>query len=131
MLVKLSQRRKNRKGQGLVEYAFIVAAVAFICLLALSVFGHKLSDQYAIMAGMLPGAHSEDNSPIATQSFLQTAGGEAGPITSTGQVSWQSITGVVQVEGEEEAYMGLVNNVIAKGANTGGAFVYDGHDDDD
>ena len=64
--------RKNRRGQGLVEYIIIVAAVALIALVAVSVFGHKVADQYAIGAGMLPGAHGEDNQPIATGEFAQT-----------------------------------------------------------
>ena len=48
---------RNRRGQGLVEYIIIVAAVAMISLVAVSIFGHKVADQYAIGAGMLPGAH--------------------------------------------------------------------------
>ena len=48
--------RKNRRGQGLVEYIVIVASVALIALVSVSMFGHKLADQYAVGAGMLPGA---------------------------------------------------------------------------
>ena len=108
---------KNKKGQGLVEYAFIVAGVAFICLLALSIFGHKLSDQYAIMAGMLPGAHTEDNAPVASMAFLSTTTIDSVQ-SGTGRVSWNNITG-------NTGTGGLNNNVIVQGANTGGAFVAD------
>ena len=110
---------KNKKGQGLVEYAFIVAGVAFICLLALSIFGHKLSDQYSIMAGMLPGAHSGDNAPVASMAFLSTdvVGGVQ---VGTGQISWNNITGNTGVTG------GLNNNVINNGGvGDGDAFVGD------
>jgi len=109
---------KNKKGQGLVEYAFIVAGVAFICLLALSIFGHKLSDQYAIMAGMLPGAHTEDNAPVASMAFLSTT--TIGNVQSgTGQVSWNQITG-------NTGTGGLNNNVInAGGSGAGSTFVAD------
>jgi Flp pilus assembly pilin Flp len=109
---------KNRKGQGLVEYAFIVAGVAFVCLLALAVFGHKVSDQYSVMAGMLPGAHAEDNAPVASQSFLQTSADGSGNITSTGRVTWKTITGGTEA-GE------LDNNVIVAGNGNGDAFVAD------
>lgn len=109
---------RNKKGQGLVEYAFIVAGVAFICLLALSIFGHKLSDQYAIMAGMLPGAHGEDNTPVASMSFLSTDVVD-GAQTGTGQVSWNNITG-------NTGTTGLNNNVINNGGvGDGDAFVAD------
>ena len=106
---------RNKKGQGLVEYAFIVAGVAFICLLALSIFGHKLSDQYAIMAGMLPGAHSEDNAPIASMAFLSTV--TATNVQSgTGRVSWNQITGNSNTGG-------LNNNVVFAGSGGGSTFV--------
>lgn len=114
MLKKLLKLRKDRKGQGLVEYAFIVAAVAFICLLALSVFGHKLSDQYAVMAGMLPGAHGEDNLPITSQSYLQydeNADGDA--IISTGRISW------VDIVSGDPTDNGLQNNVVVAGGGIG------------
>jgi Flp pilus assembly pilin Flp len=110
---------KNKKGQGLVEYAFIVAGVAFICLLALSVFGHKLSDQYAIMGGMLPGAHQGDNAPVASMAFLSTGTDAEGNQTGTGQVSWNQITGNAGTGGVG----GLQNNVITQGASDGDAFV--------
>jgi len=110
---------RNKKGQGLVEYAFIVAGVAFICLLALSIFGHKLSDQYAIMAGMLPGAHSEDNLAVASQAYLQTSLDATGVFqVGTGRISWNEITG-------NTGTGGLNNNVINTGNGGGGAFVAD------
>jgi len=109
---------RNKKGQGLVEYAFIVAGVAFICLLALSIFGHKLSDQYSIMAGMLPGAHAADNAPVASMAFLSTSADGAGNQVGTGQVSWNEITG-------NTGTGGLNNNVVFAGNGTGDAFVGD------
>lgn len=111
---------KNKKGQGLVEYAFIVAGVAFICLLALSIFGHKLADQYAIMAGMLPGAHSADNAPVASMAFLSTDLDGSGNQSGTGAISWNQITGNTGTGG--------LNNVVANagvGNTDGDLFVGD------
>ena len=100
--------RKNRRGQGLVEYIVIVAAVALIALVSVSIFGHKVADQYAIGAGMLPGAHEEDNNPISTGFFagIQEVGGAN---TGTGGVTWADITGNADGDGEME------NNVVANG----------------
>jgi len=114
---------KNRRGQGLVEYIIIVASVAMISLVAVSIFGHKVADQYAIGAGMLPGAHSEDNLAIATGDFAGSAV-VAGAQTGTGAVSWASITG------SAPAGPGLVNNVVVAqgvtpGPVDGDAFVAD------
>lgn len=110
--------RKNRRGQGLVEYIIIVAAVALIALVAVSIFGHKVADQYSVGAGMLPGAHAEDNLPIAGGQFA--ASEDVGGInTGNGQVSWASVTGNADGDGE------LENNVIVFGGNDGEAFVAD------
>lgn len=109
--------RPSRKGQGLLEYAFLIAGIAFISLLALSVFGHKLSDQYAISAGMLPGAHAEDNAPVASQSFLETTENADGAIVGTGEISWQDVTGVTDA--------GVQQNNVATLGNTAEAFVAD------
>ena len=114
---------RRRRGQGLVEYIIIVAAVALICLVAVSVFGHKVADQYAIGAGMLPGAHAEDNLPIATGEYAQVAENAAGDaIIATGGVSWNAITGL---NGAVPAAGGMNNNVLNAGANDGDAFVAD------
>ena len=55
---------RNRKGQGLVEYALIIAGVALIGIVGIMMFGHKVADLIGTVAYILPGAHSDDNSPI-------------------------------------------------------------------
>ena len=109
---------KNRRGQGLVEYIVIVAAVALIALVAVSVFGHKVADQYAIGAGLLPGAHAEDNLPVTTGSYAETRTVD-GAIEGNGQVSWANATGNANGDGE------LENNVVVAGSADGEAFVAD------
>ena len=54
-------RGRNRKGQGLVEYALIIAGVALIAAVGISIFGHKVSDMIGAVAMILPGAHPDDN----------------------------------------------------------------------
>jgi len=102
--------RKKRRGQGLVEYIFIVAAVAFIALVALSHFGHKVADQYAIGAGMLPGAHAEDNLPIATGHYAGVNESDT-EITANGAVGWVDINGT-ETQGD-------ANNLGIDAANAG------------
>jgi len=110
---------KTRRGQGLVEYIIIVAAVAMISLVAVSIFGHKVADQYAIGAGMLPGAHGEDNFAIVTGEFAGFADDGTGANIGNGEVSWGDITGNATV-GEMD------NNVITAGNNSADSFVSDG-----
>ena len=110
--------KKSRRGQGLVEYIVIVAAVALIALVAVSIFGHKVADQYAIGAGMLPGAHTEDNAPIVTGEFAGFQDDGSGNNVANGQVTWADVTGNATV-GEMD------NNVVVAGNNGADAFVAD------
>lgn len=64
---------RNKKGQGLVEYALIIAGVALIAAAAVSVFGHKVSDMIAATAAVLPGAHADDNGPMVSGKLIETA----------------------------------------------------------
>jgi len=117
-VIEMSKQIAKRRGQGLVEYIIIVASVALIALVAVSVFGHKVADQYAIGAGMLPGAHTEDNQAIVTGFYagVDTTGGTT---SANGQVSWADITGN-GTTGEMD------NNVVTDTTNTNGADAFVG-----
>ncbi len=73
---------RNRKGQGFVEYALIIAGVALICAVGISVFGHKVADIINTTTMILPGAHDEDNGPILAGRVLETTGAQDGPISA-------------------------------------------------
>ena len=113
----LRKADQKRSGQALVEYIVIVAAVALVALMSVSMFGHKVADQYAVGAGMLPGAHGEDNLPITTGEYAGFAVNGAGDaLLSNGQVSWADVTGNTETGV-------LRNNVVVSGGNTADAFV--------
>ena len=63
---------RDRKGQGLVEYALLIAGVALISAAAISTFGHKTSDLISAVATILPGAHTGDNAPIQSGHLIET-----------------------------------------------------------
>jgi pilus assembly protein Flp/PilA len=63
---------RDRKGQGLVEYALLVAGIAIISLAAISELGHKTSDLMAAAATLIPGAHQDDNNPITSGHLIET-----------------------------------------------------------
>jgi Flp pilus assembly pilin Flp len=63
---------RDRKGQGLVEYALLVAGIAVISLAAISTLGHKTSDLMSAAAMMIPGAHQGDNAPITSGHLVET-----------------------------------------------------------
>ncbi|MBV8229297.1 MAG: class III signal peptide-containing protein, partial [Planctomycetaceae bacterium] len=68
-----SRLRRDKKGQGLVEYALLIAGVALISAAAVSLFGHKTSDMIAMVAAILPGAHTGDNGPVQSGHLIETA----------------------------------------------------------
>jgi Flp pilus assembly pilin Flp len=69
---------KNKKGQGLVEYALLIAGVAMICAAAVSIFGHKTSDMIAAVATIIPGAHADDNGSIQSGKLIETTAAAVG-----------------------------------------------------
>ena len=50
---------KNKKGQGLAEYAVILVGVTVISLGALTTLGHNIGDLLAVTAASLPGSQPE------------------------------------------------------------------------
>jgi hypothetical protein len=65
-------RNRNRKGQSLVEYALIIAGVALVGTVGISMFGHKVADLIGTVAAILPGAHTDDNAPIVAGHLIET-----------------------------------------------------------
>jgi len=63
---------RNRKGQGFVEYALIIAGVALLCAVGISLFGHKVAGMIDMVAVVLPGAHDDCNGPIANGQLIET-----------------------------------------------------------
>ncbi|MCI0682420.1 MAG: hypothetical protein L0Y71_09965 [Gemmataceae bacterium] len=63
MLMRQKQQNK-RKGSVLVEYALLIAGIVLVSVVAIAVLGHKVSDNYGVMAAVMPGAHADDNAPI-------------------------------------------------------------------
>jgi hypothetical protein len=62
----MRQQQKKRKGSVLVEYALLIAGIVLVSVVAIAVLGHKVSDQFGLMAVILPGAHLDDNKPLAS-----------------------------------------------------------------
>ena len=65
------ERLRNKKGGVLVEYGLVIAGVALVGAAAVATFGHKTTDLMAAVAGVLPGAHADDNNPILSGSIIE------------------------------------------------------------
>lgn len=71
--------RVNRKrGAALVEYGLLVAGVALVTAVAISVFGHKVNDMVGTAASVLPSSDDADTGVIAGGRIVRTQalGGE-------------------------------------------------------
>jgi Flp pilus assembly pilin Flp len=71
---------KSRKGAAMVEYALLVAGIAVVAVVAVSVLGHKTSDLLGTAAAILPGVNSEDNAPITAGQLIETSQNGSGVI---------------------------------------------------
>jgi len=60
----INKSRRTKRGAALVEYGLIVAGVALVAAVAVSVFGSKTAGMIAASAHVLPGANPNDNGPI-------------------------------------------------------------------
>lgn len=56
--------KSNKKAQGMVEYAILLAGVALVAISSVTVLGQKTTDLIATTAFILPGAQVSSNGPI-------------------------------------------------------------------
>jgi Flp pilus assembly pilin Flp len=76
----LSSARKGRKGQAMVEYALLVCCIAVVCAVATSMLGEKTAEALGVAAAIMPGAHADDNAPIAVGPMIPKTIGPNGAI---------------------------------------------------
>jgi Flp pilus assembly pilin Flp len=75
---------RNKKGAALVEYSLLVAGIALIGAATVATFGHKTNDMLAAVAGVIPGAHADDNNPIVSGRIIETTVGTGNGKDSSG-----------------------------------------------
>jgi len=100
---RILRNRKDRKGQALVEYALIIAGIALIGVVGISMLGHKTGDMIGTLAALLPGAHTGDSGPIAAGQLVPTTVGTGGAIV------------VDQTQAATAGVAGLNDNVLGGG----------------
>ncbi len=69
-----------RKGAALLEYSLLAAGVSLVAAAGVAVFGHKTNDMISSVAAVLPGAHADDNGPIASGKVIETTPASSGQI---------------------------------------------------
>ena len=101
----------NKKGQGLLEYALILAGVALICLVGITMVGHKTQDLLAATATILPGAHEEGNSSLFSGRLIETTGGGAATPTTLDLVAISNNKGQARL-GNQAGFTGSFEGLI-------------------
>lgn len=77
MNFRKNQKTRRQRGTVMVEYGLLLAGILVVGAAAVSILGHKTNDLIATAATILPGAHEDDNAPIASGKIIET--GPVGP----------------------------------------------------
>jgi Flp pilus assembly pilin Flp len=72
---------RNRKGAAMVEYALLVAGIAIVAVVAVSLLGHKTADLLGTAAAVIPGVNTDDNDSITSGQLIETVVNGNGDIT--------------------------------------------------
>ena len=72
VLSKILDVLKDKKGQGMVEYAILIGAISVVCLTSASLLGHKAGNLMGIGAALLPGDDGDDQGPIFVSKLAAT-----------------------------------------------------------
>lgn len=79
--MRLNQTNRKKRGAALVEYGLLVAGVALVTAVAVSVFGHKVNDMMGTAAAVLPSNDLDDTGAITGGRIIATSGGDGADIT--------------------------------------------------
>jgi Flp pilus assembly pilin Flp len=93
----INKSRRSKRGAALVEYGLIVAGVALVAAVAVSVFGSNTAGLIAASAHVLPGANANDNGAIQVGHVVTTtpdSGGSGIGIDDTATNSMGTTLGV-------------------------------------
>ena len=72
MSKRMKRDRRRESGAVLVEYGLVVAGIALVCLVAVSVLGSKVGGLIGSVASILPSAYNDQNAPIQVGQILET-----------------------------------------------------------
>ena len=78
--MRQNQTNRKKRGAALVEYGLLVAGVALVTAVAISVFGHKVNDMMGTAAAVLPSNDVNDTGAITGGRIISTQGGNGSVI---------------------------------------------------
>lgn len=76
-----NQLIRCRRGAALLEYSLLAAGVSLVAAAGVAMFGHKTTDIIGSVAAILPGAHGDDNGPVASGKLIETTPAGSGVVT--------------------------------------------------
>ncbi len=76
----LAKLFRCKRGAALLEYSLLAAGVSLVAAAGVAMYGHKTTDMIDAVAAILPGAHADDNGPIASGKLIETTPGGSGQV---------------------------------------------------
>jgi Flp pilus assembly pilin Flp len=112
-------RRATQKGAALVEYGLLIAGVALIAAVSVSIFGNKTADLIAAVATVLPGSSGSDNLPIVNGQLLETVSTASGSTTyNGGSASTGWVLNVTAIATRSDGTYSRLNDVYSSDSQT-------------
>lgn len=76
-----SRLLRCKRGAALLEYSLLAAGISLVAAAGVAIFGHKTTDMISSVAAIMPGAHGDDNGPIASGKIIETTSAATGQIS--------------------------------------------------
>jgi Flp pilus assembly pilin Flp len=68
----VTRLRNDCKCAALLEYALLVAGIALVSLVAVTMLGHKTQNMLGAVTAILPGAHTDDNGALIAGKLVES-----------------------------------------------------------
>ena len=78
MRPNLKTTNRKKRGAALVEYGLLIAGVALVSAVGISLFGKKTNEMIGVTAGVLPGANPDDDAPVKSTGLIKSTVGANG-----------------------------------------------------
>lgn len=107
----------------MIEYGLLIAGIALIAAVSVSIFGNKTADLIAAVATVIPGSSGDDNLPIINGHLIETTlASNLGGTSMYGYGYSGMVLDVSAIAGRSSGYISRLNAQLAGTPSTSQGF---------